>query len=203
MKLILIEQDKVVFQTEQKCDKYNFPTLFNEYRMAHIQNPTIENKTNAAYRFYISSDTASLETLYKLFGKQNYIEIDCLKEADLSALDGKSFHDIYQKAKKKWKRNIPLNDKQEVRLFLNELEKNDEDSVLITTETKIHLLISLLKEMGYLIEKPRLFGSKPLDRIRATKKHMHCGNCQHNCLLTKPKCDIGRDKARMRGIKFE
>ena len=45
MKLILIEQDKVVFQTEQKCDKYNFPTLFNEYRMAHIQNPTIENKT--------------------------------------------------------------------------------------------------------------------------------------------------------------
>ena len=41
---------------------------------------------------------------------------------------------------------------------------------------------------------------KPLERVRATKKILHCGGCHHNCLLSEAKCHIGREKARERGI---
>ena len=56
-------------------------------------------------------------------------------------------------------------------------------------------LRSVLRTRGYLLEGGSLV-PRPMERVRATKRSLHCGGCAHNCLLSEAKCEKGRNKAR-------
>lgn len=205
MKIIIILTDKINFDKSQLCNSDNFLDFQKKEKEASIINPIIANKTNAKYHFYASRHKSSTETIHKLFGEQDITIEPLLDEVVFSSPIDKeaSYASYIKEAKKKWKRNDSYNStKDECEELLKKLEELDEDAVIVSHECKIDTLISIMKKHGYLIEKPRLIGIQPLDRIRASKKSMHCGGCKHNCLLTNPKCDIGRDKARIRGIEI-
>ena len=80
------------------------------------------------------------------------------------------------------------------------LEKN-EDCVLVTHEFYLYTLKSVLEKHGFVIKRSATGRIKNLERIRATKKDDHCGFCTHNCLLSNPGCDIGRDRAKQEAAK--
>ena len=84
--------------------------------------------------------------------------------------------------------------------FIDLLEREDRDCVVICGGFAMKALKSVLRRRDYCLEGGGLF-SKPLERVRAVKRSMHCGGCHHNCLLTEPKCQIGMNKARERQIK--
>ena len=204
MKIILILSDKLNFDRSVMCNANTFLILQQKEKEASIINPTIANKTNAKYNFYASSHTSATETIHKLFGKQNITIEPLLDEIIFSPTINKemSYASYIKEAKKSLKKD-DSSIKNNCLEFLNKLESLDEDAVLVTHPFILDYLINTMKKSGYLIEKPRLLGIQPLDRIRASKKDLHCGGCKHNCLLTSPKCDIGKDKAELRGIKIE
>ena len=207
MKIILVLSDKLDFDESELCNSDSFSNLQQKQKEASIANKTINEKTNAKYHFYASSHPSSLETIQKLFGKQDITIEPLLDEIQFSASSNKeaSYENYIKEAVKSFKKCEALQKEvtTDCEKLIDQLEKLDEDAVLVTHLYKMEILLSTLKKRKYLIEKPRLFGVKPLDRIRASKKNMHCGGCKHNCLLTNPKCDIGRDKAEIRGIKID
>ena len=207
MKIILILSDKLDFDKSEICNSDSFSTLQQKQKETSIINKTVGEKTNAKYHFYASTHPSSLETIQKLFGKQNITIEPLLDEIKFSASSNKeaSYESYIKEAVKRWKKSETLQKEvtAECESLIDQLEELDEDTVLVTHLYKMETLLSTLKKRKYLIEKPRLFGIQPLDRIRASKKNMHCGGCKHNCLLTNPKCDIGKDKAKIRGIKID
>ncbi len=84
-------------------------------------------------------------------------------------------------------------------LLIDRLEAEERDSVLICGGLTLRALKSLLRRSGYTVEGGGLL-PRPLERFRAAKRSLHCGGCSHNCLLSEAKCDIGKSKARERGV---
>lgn len=56
-------------------------------------------------------------------------------------------------------------------------------------------LKSVLRRCGYCLEGGDLRPT-PLERVRATKRDLHCGGRAHNCLLSEAKCQTGKNKAK-------
>ena len=83
--------------------------------------------------------------------------------------------------------------------FADLLEKEDRDCIVITRGLAMRALTAVLRRRGYVVEGGRLIHA-PLDRLRAARQILHCGGCNHNCLLTSPRCDVGRNKAKERKI---
>lgn len=79
--------------------------------------------------------------------------------------------------------------------FLDLLEKEERDSVVICGGQSMSALKTALRARGYLLEGGSLI-PRPLERVRATKRSLHCGGCAHNCLLSEAKCEKGQNKAR-------
>ena len=204
MKIILILTDKLDFDRSVKCDANTFLELQKKEKEASIINPNISEKTNAKYHFYASLHPSSTETIYKLFGKQDITVDTSLDEVVFSPTINKemSYASYLKEAKKLWKKDNDAQ-KEKCEELLKKLESLNEDVVIVSHECLLEVLISVMKKNGYLIEKPRLLGIQPLDRIRASKKNLHCGGCKHNCLLSNPKCDIGKERAVLRGIEIK
>ena len=81
---------------------------------------------------------------------------------------------------------------------VKKLEKEEKDCILVVHPVFLRTMLGVLRRQGYCITASRMFGAMPLDRFRAAKWSEHCGGCQHNCLLTNPNCQIGREKALKR-----
>ena len=86
-----------------------------------------------------------------------------------------------------------------VEKLADRLEAESKDCIVICRGLTLAALKTVLRRRGFLLEGGGL-APKPLERVRATKKILHCGGCHHNCLLSEAKCHIGREKARERGI---
>ena len=82
--------------------------------------------------------------------------------------------------------------------LLDMLEKDELDSVVICGRQMMYALRGGLRARGYLLEGGGLL-PRPLERVRATKRSLHCGGCAHNCLLSEAKCEKGRNK--LKGIR--
>lgn len=82
--------------------------------------------------------------------------------------------------------------------FLEELEREERDSVVICGRQGMSALKAVLRMRGYLLEGGS-FVPRPLERVRATRRNLHCGGCAHNCLLSEAKCDKGKNK--LKGIR--
>ncbi len=84
--------------------------------------------------------------------------------------------------------------------LIDELEKKGEDCILISHPAMIASLIDALRVRGYCVQRTGFGRVKPFEQMLLSRRDEHCGGCQHNCLLTNPGCNIGRDKAaRMKG----
>ena len=83
-------------------------------------------------------------------------------------------------------------------VFLDELEKDERDSVVICGRQGMSALKAVLRMRGYLLEGGSLV-PQPLERVRATRRSQHCGGCARNCLLTEARCEKGRNK--LKGIR--
>ena len=82
--------------------------------------------------------------------------------------------------------------------LLDTLEKDERDSVVLCGGQAMAALRFVLRARGYLLEGGGLV-PRPLERVRATKRSLHCGGCAHNCLLSEAKCEKGRNK--LKGIR--
>ena len=105
-----------------------------------------------------------------------------------------------------WRQNSPMQPEgraESVRRgeeLLCLLEDRGEDSVLVSHERRILVLLSLLKKRNYQIRRGSLIRLAPMERILAAKQILTCGGCTHNCQLINPGCAIGRDKAQRSGV---
>ena len=77
------------------------------------------------------------------------------------------------------------------------IEKIDgKDCILITGPLFLAELLDRLRIHNYVIQRTGIMKIQPLERFVVSRKDEHCGSCQHNCFLSNPGCDIGRDKTR-------
>ena len=82
----------------------------------------------------------------------------------------------------------------------DELEKAGKSCVLFSHPAQLPLLMDALRRKGYCFARSGLGAVRPGERILATRRDVHCGGCQHNCMLSNPGCGIGRDKAQRAGV---
>ena len=58
-----------------------------------------------------------------------------------------------------------------------------------------YVLKSVLRRRGYVLEGGGL-RAVPLERVRASRKSLHCGGCARNCLLSEARCQTGINRAK-------
>ena len=140
-------------------------------------------KGNAAsYAIYISTACASRETAEALFTfSEPPTETALLDDAPQSKGGLRGWLDMRREAKHRSGQ------------FLDMLESKDRDSIVICGRQAMSALMNRLRAKGYLLEGGGLL-PRPLERVRATKRSLHCGGCAHNCLLSEAKCQKGQNK---------
>ena len=79
--------------------------------------------------------------------------------------------------------------------LIDRLEKRGGDCILISHPLMIAALIDALRLRGYCVQRTGIGRIKPFEQMLLSRRDEHCGGCQHNCLLSYPGCNIGRDKA--------
>lgn len=79
--------------------------------------------------------------------------------------------------------------------LLDKLEAVGRDSVLITHPLFAAVLLDRARLRSCTSQRSGIGSLKPWEMILVSKRTEHCGGCQHNCLLSNPGCNIGRDKA--------
>lgn len=147
--------------------------------------PTDTRKSDAAaYHVYTGTGRAGLETAETLFILSDPPVITpLLDEAPETGTGFRGWHKKHREMKRR------------AEAFLDLLEKEEHDSVVICGRQAVSALRRRLRARGYLLEGGGLL-PQPLERVRATKRALHCGGCAHNCLLSEAKCQKGQNKAK-------
>ena len=83
--------------------------------------------------------------------------------------------------------------------LIDRLERAGGDCVLVSHPRRIAALCDALRVRGYCVQRTGLGRIKPFEQLLLSRRDEHCGGCAHNCLLSNPGCNIGRDKAA-RGV---
>lgn len=86
--------------------------------------------------------------------------------------------------------------------LIDRLERQGKDCILVSHPRMIELLMDRLRVRGYVAQRTGFGRVRPWEQMLLSRRDEHCGFCNHNCLLTNPGCDIGRDKARRQGVKI-
>ena len=82
------------------------------------------------------------------------------------------------------------------------LESEEKSSfLLISHGFYMRELMNGMRRRGFNILRRNMIAVEHLERVRITPRDLHCGGCRHNCMLTNPGCDVGRDKARRLGFQ--
>ena len=84
--------------------------------------------------------------------------------------------------------------------LLDRLEREGEDCILISHPRFISVLCDRLRVRGYCAQRTGFGRVRPFEQMLLSRRDEHCGGCQHNCLLSNPGCNIGRDKAARAGV---
>ena len=138
----------------------------------------------AAYAVYISTADASRETAEALFRFPEPPAETALLDDAPKAGDGlRGWLEQRREAKRRAGQVLAM------------LEEKDRDSIVICGRQAMSALLSGLRARGYLLEGGGLV-PRPLERVRATKRSLHCGGCAHHCLLSEAKCQKGQNKYR-------
>ena len=79
--------------------------------------------------------------------------------------------------------------------LIDRLEKTGGDCIIVSHPMMLAALIDALRVRGYCVQRTGLGRIRPCEQMLLSRRDEHCGGCQHNCLLSNPGCNIGRDKA--------
>ena len=106
-----------------------------------------------------------------------------------------------------WLRRLLGTDRTEGRrraeALVAKLEAAGGDCILVSHPGTIAALIDALRTRGYCVQRTGFGRIRPFEQMLLSRRDEHCGGCQHNCLLSDPGCNIGRDKAaRARRTSF-
>ena len=85
--------------------------------------------------------------------------------------------------------------KERCRQLISRLEERGEECMIVADAAIIKTLLSELGGKGYVVRRSRIGRVVPEEKIRATHRSMHCGICQHNCHLSNPGCNVGKERA--------
>lgn len=206
MKIILIRQAEPDMKWERSYDAAGFIRAYETARNQGTAAAPVRRSDAAAYRVYTGTSRAAAETAELLFElAEPPVETPLLDDVQLRPYrdtDKKSplwqwrtlgaAQWLFGSARQAESGKETL---ERLRSFVNRLESEDRDCIVICGSLALAMLKMILRFRGYCLEGGELV-PKPLDRIRATKQSLHCGGCHHNCLLSAPKCQIGQNKAR-------
>lgn len=210
MKIILVYQAATDMPWAASYDAAGFERAAEEELRRPAAPVTVKKGDASAYRIYTGTAPAAAETAELLFSFTEPPErAPQLDDKPLRAW--KETDKLYPlrrwqlMARAQWRfggrRQSETRQETLARAgaFIDRLEKEDKDSIVIARGTTMEALKTVLRRRGYTIDGGLLL-SKPLDRLRAAKQSARCGGCNHNCPLSNPKCDVGRNKAKaMRG----
>ena len=210
MKIILICQADTDMKWEERYDAVSFERAVETELGCSAVSEGVRQIDASAYRVYTGTSRACMQTAEILFEQTGPIESTPLLD------------DVPIRAFRKTGRTLPLwlwktmagvqwraeshrqgetirQTERRVGQLADQLETESRDCIVICRGLTLTALKTVLRHRGFLLEGGGIM-VKPLERVRATKKTLHCGGCSHNCLLTEAKCHIGREKARERGI---
>ena len=205
MKIILIQQARTDFNWEKQYDAAGFEQALEAERRSSAVPYGGRRSEAAAYRVYTGTARAAAETAEMLFAlTEPPIRTPLLDDVPLRA-----FRDTGARyplrlwqimGRLQWAAGSPRQPEsraatlRRVGEFVDLLEAEEQDCVVVCRTLTMSALKRTLRSRGFLLEGGEL-RPQPLERIRATKKSLHCGSCHHNCLLTEAKCQIGQSKA--------
>ena len=210
MKIILIRQAETDMQRPARCDAAGFERAAAEEPTRGIVQTAVQKSDARRYRIHTGTARAAKETAELLFDFSEAPErTPLLDEVPLRAFTetdaayplrlwntlGEAQWYLGSRRQAESRQDTL----RRVGGFVDALEAEDRDCIVVCGARTLSALKTVLRRRGYCIEGGDL-RPRPLERIRATKRTLHCGGCHHNCLLTEPKCQIGRAKAQDRGI---
>ena len=182
MKIILICQAGTDMVWESRYDADSFERAIETERGCFAVGGSVRRIDASAYRVYTGTSRAFRDT-----GRALPLWLwKAMAEAQWRADSRRQGETRYQTERR-------------VEKLADRLEAESKDCIVICRGLTLAALKTVLRRRGFLLEGGGL-APKPLERVRATKKILHCGGCHHNCLLSEAKCHIGREKARERGI---
>ncbi len=205
MKIILIEQAATAMHWEAAYDSTGFSRALEQELACGIKAAQRSRSSAAGYTVYTAATCAARQTAELLFELPTPpVETPLLDDVLL-----RPFRDTEKKlplrlwqsmGKLQWasgngrkaeSRGETLRRAGEL---VDQIEAVGRDCVLISRGLTMRALKSVLRRRGYLLEGGDL-RPVPLERVRATKRDLHCGGCAHNCLLSEAKCQTGKNKA--------
>ena len=210
MKILLIQQADTGMEWEPRYDAASFELAVERERGLGASHADVRRGDASFYRVYTGTAPAAGETAEMLFDlSEPVIKTPLLDDVPLRAFrdTGKpcSLRVWRTMARAQWFFGNPRQTESRTGTlcrayeFLDLLEAEDRDCIVISRGLTMGALKTALRRRGYCLEGGGL-RPRPLDRVRATKRTLHCGGCGHNCLLTAPKCQRGRDRAAEWGV---
>ena len=210
MKIILICQAGTDMVWESRYDAASFERAVETERGCSAVGGNVRRIDASAYRVYTGTSRAGMKTAEILFERTGPIEATpLLDDVPIRAFRDtgralplwlwKAMAEAQWRADSRRQGETRYQTERRVEKLADRLEAESEDCIVICRGLTLSALKTVLRRRGFLMEGGGL-AAKPLERVRATKKTLHCGGCHHNCLLTEAKCHIGREKARERGI---
>ena len=210
MKIILICQAGTDMVWESRYDAASFERAVETERGCSAGGGNVRRIDASAYRVYTGTSRAGMQTAEILFERTGPIEATpLLDDVPIRAFRDtgralplwlwKAMAEAQWRADSRRQGETRYQTERRVEKLADRLEAESEDCIVICRGLTLSALKTVLRRRGFLMEGGGL-AAKPLERVRATKKTLHCGGCHHNCLLTEAKCHIGREKARERGI---
>ena len=205
MKIILIEQAATDMEWEAAYDAAGFSRALERERSCGIAAAERKRSSSAEYAVYTGTALAARRTAELLFELPEAPTVTPL----LDDVPLQPFRDTGKKLPRwLWQRMGEIQwasgsgrqvegrgeTLRRAGELVDQIEAAGRDCVLISRGLTMRALKSVLRRRGYLLEGGDLRPT-PLERVRATKRELHCGGCAHNCLLTEAKCQTGKNKA--------
>ncbi len=206
MKIILIRQAETDMPWAERCDAAGFEQALRQELACHIVPVSVRKGDASAYRVFTGTSPASAETAELLFDLKNPpVRTPLLDDVPLRAFqDTQALHTPrfwLTAARAQWtlgSARQPETRRQTERRageFVDMLEKDEFDSVVVCRGLTMTALKSVLRRRGYVLEGGGL-RPVPLERVRASRKSLHCGGCARNCLLSEARCQTGINRAK-------
>ena len=210
MKIILVYQAATDMPRAASYDAAGFERAAAEELLRPIAPVTVKKGDASAYRIYTGTTPASVQTAELLFdfteppvrtSLLDDVPLRAWKETDRTYPAGR----WRLMARAQWRfgggRQAETRRDTLARAgeLIDRLEAEGRDCIVISRGLTMEALKTALRRRGYTVDGGGLV-PRPLDRLRAAKQTERGGGCKHNCPLSNPKCDVGRNKARaMRG----
>ena len=212
MKILLIRHAKADFEWKRSYTAKEYDEACRAYDEADIIPVDSPLETGDYERIYASSMKRAARTAQQLFPSAPgpmFVTTHLLDEVPLRSFSdtpkehSKMLYDVIgrvQWAMGKRQEETRADSRRRADELIGLLEKNNENAILITHGFFMNVLIGRLKKRRrYEIFRSGTFVIRNLERIKVTDRQPHCGGCHHNCLLDRPGCLIGEDKARKAG----